>query len=58
MNNYMKEQQPMLERRLTFVKGDKALSDENRGAILEFISREPRSLLWGSLLQTTYGAKI
>ena len=37
MNNYMKEQQRMLERRIAFVKGDKTLSDENRDAILEFI---------------------
>lgn len=37
MNNYMKEQQRALERRLAFVKADKELCDENRGAILDFI---------------------
>jgi len=37
MNNYMKEQHRILERRIAFVKGDKALSEENRRAILEFI---------------------
>ena len=37
MNNYMKEQHRILERRIAFVKADKALSEENRRAILEFI---------------------
>jgi len=37
MNNYMKEQQRALERRIAFVKSDPSLGDENRNAILDFI---------------------